>query len=457
MKEGKQMTRMKRMNESKPSGMSARTGRHHALLGKYNINPRVAMFTLSLSVFVDMLGYTMVLPLLPEIAKSFGAQDIMLGIIIASNSFASLIFGPIWGKISDTKGRRPILLISQVGTMGAFIMLGLSQNLIMIFCARLLDGVFGGQMPIIRAYITDITTPETRSSEIAKIQGASAFCLIIGPVVGGVLGAIDWRIPSFIAAGLGIITIYLTTRKLVESMPPERIADLQEEIERKKRENIHRESIWNRSLTIRLVEVFLINIATMMFTSTLAIIIDKRYGKGSIDIGLIIAFAGILMIIYAGFLMKPITRKLGEKRAIIVPFLFMIPSFLLFPLLDRFWMLYLFIIPFGYARTTVSPLIMANITKAVEQDRQGEASGWATNMQSIAQTIAPLISTGFLQVEIVFIGSMALTSYAMIGFFAAIVGGILLAIVLIDLRWHPQLYEYDETDQGTEGTTPYSL
>ncbi|MBD3186170.1 MFS transporter, partial [Candidatus Bathyarchaeota archaeon] len=197
------MTRMKRKvskmseNETKSSRRSARAERHHAFLGKYNINPRVAMLTLSLSVFVDMLGYTMVLPLLPQIAKSFGAQDIILGIIIASNSFASLIFGPIWGKISDNKGRRPILLISQVGTMGAFIMLGLSQNLIMIFCARLLDGVFGGQMPIIRAYITDITTPETRSSEIAKIQGASAFCLIIGPVVGGVLGAIDWRIPSF--------------------------------------------------------------------------------------------------------------------------------------------------------------------------------------------------------------------------------------------------------------------
>ena len=93
---------------------------HHEYLAQYDISPKQAMFTLILSIIIDVLGYSMVMPLLPEIARTFGASDIMVGIIISSNAFAALIFGPIWGKLSDKYGRKRILLISQIGTGFSF-------------------------------------------------------------------------------------------------------------------------------------------------------------------------------------------------------------------------------------------------------------------------------------------------------------------------------------------------
>ena len=430
-------------NVADRTGTDDHVSEHHENLRKYNINQRAAMLTIILSIFVDMLGFTMVLPLLPLIGKDLGANEIQLGFLIASNAFTSLIFGPIWGKLSDKHGRKSILLISQVGTIGAFILLGISPNLELIFVARILDGIFGGQLPIIRAYITDITTPRTRPTEVAKIQAVAAFSLIIGPLIGGFLGAIDWRIPSFVAAGLGVITVLLTTFKLIESMPAERRTAIQSQRNAKSGKEKEKPGILNRGVILRLSQTFIINFVTMMFTSSLAIIIADRYGKGPIDNGLIIAFFGVFIIVYAGFLMKPIKNRIGERRSLLVPFIFLIPALLLFPIIDQFWMLYLFIVPFGYARTTMSPLITANLTKAVDPDQQGHVSGWSTTMQSIAQTFAPIVTTGFLQLatdNMISVGA----SYWLIGLTAVFLTVVLLGIIALDLKYHPDLYVYEE-------------
>ncbi len=134
---------------------------HAKYLEKYNIHPNRAMLTIILSIIVDVFGYTMVLPLLPSIVKDFGASDFFVGILIASNAFTAMIFGPIWGKLSDKYGRKRILVISQAGTGLSFLILATSNSVYIIMFSRILDGVFGGQIPVIRAYISDITTPKT--------------------------------------------------------------------------------------------------------------------------------------------------------------------------------------------------------------------------------------------------------------------------------------------------------
>ena len=115
---------------------------HEAYLGQFQINPSRAMFTLILSIMVDVFGFTMVMPLLPALAKSLGATDFMYGLIISSNAVAVLIFGPIWGKLSDKYGRKPILMISQAGTGVAFLLLAFSNSLYIILAGRILDGIF---------------------------------------------------------------------------------------------------------------------------------------------------------------------------------------------------------------------------------------------------------------------------------------------------------------------------
>lgn len=407
---------------------------HEKKLQRYNINKKQAMATLMLCVFVDVIGYSMILPLLPQIASDMGASDIFVGVIIASNSLMALIFGPIWGNLSDKYGRKPILLISQAGTFVAFLILGLSPNIYIILAARLIDGIFGGQIPIIRAYISDVTTANKRSQEVGKIAAGVAFGIIFGPSLGGFLGAINWRIPAFTACVMSIISIILATR-LVESMPKERIADLKRDKEIRKKANSGKdEKFLTPVLVVRYIEYFLLSIAFSMFTSSLPLVVDKRFGATEIMIGVFMSMAGFLMIIVSGILLKRLINKFGEKRMVTVAMLCLVSTFIIYPFLENFYLLFIIGIPLIFGNAFCRPLITANITKAAPEDKQGYASGWATNLQSLAQTAAPLISTGFLQLGVLEVGSYGILSYFLIGFTCAFCAIGLFAFGVFDMK-----------------------
>jgi len=422
---------------------------HEKHLDKYKINANIAMATIVLSIFVDMLGYSMLIPLLPSIAKEYGAGDFLIGIITASNAFAALIFAPIWGKLSDNVGRKPILIVSQAGTLASFLLLGVSNSITGILASRLLDGIFGGQMPIVRAYVSDITTPQTRPLKVAKIQVASAISFILGPSIGGFLGIINWRIPAFLAVGLSGIAIILTATKIIESMPKQRREDLKKILENKRKSENKKKTILNRRFILRINQFFIVNLITLMFTTSMALVIDERYHRPVSDIGLLMTTIGILMILNASLIMKRFLKFVGEKRALIISIFAFIPTLLTFAFLNQFWMMYLFVIPFAFCRTTVGPLIQANITKSVDPDQQGIASGWSTNMQSIAQTVAPLISTAFLEIGSVQIPSLfnaTFDAYWLIGGTATFFALILFIIIIIDLKLDPNLYNYNTSE-----------
>jgi len=420
---------------------NGKTNRHN--LEKYNVNVRTAFFTIMLSIFVDVLGYSMILPLLPSIAKIFGAEDIIVGILISSNAITALIFGPIWGRLSDVYGRKPILVISQLGTFAAFIILGFSNSIFIIFISRIVDGIFGGQIPVIRAIIADITTPQTRSSEIGKITVSFSLGMVLGPSIGGLLGAINWRYPAFLACVISIISIILTLKVLIESMPPERRVDLRKQISSSLEAGI-RKSIWNKALLLRLFQLFLAFSFTTMFNSSLALVMDKRYGVDTSMIGFVMTLGALLIMIYGGFLLKRLIRKFSEKNILLFAFLVATILGFLYPYLYELWMVFIFIFPFTFCMAVLNPLILSNITKSVEADRQGLASGWSTNVQSLAQSSIPIVSTGFLQIGSLNLGFISLNQYELIGFTTAFITIILIIIALIDLKLHPDLYEYEE-------------
>ncbi len=420
---------------------------HAKYLEKYNIHPNRAMLTIILSIIVDVFGYTMVLPLLPSIVKDFGASDFFVGILIASNAFTAMIFGPIWGKLSDKYGRKRILVISQAGTGLSFLILATSNSVYIIMFSRMLDGVFGGQIPVIRAYISDITTPKTRAEEMSKIMVGHVVGMIIGPIIGGFLGAINWRYPAILASFLSIIAITLTLKVLIESMPKERIADIKLRLATNENSsnNLNNRSIWNKEVNLRFVQIFLLFMITVMVNSSFPLFLDNRYGAGPSIIGSVMSVAGIVVLIYAGILMKPMLRKFGEKRVLIFGFILLIVIFLFFPYLTELWMIYVFVVPFAFCMAVIPPLIQSNLTKAIDPDKQGEASGWTTNFQSISQIIAPLVSTGFLEIGgLVVFSIFFFNSYQLIGFTAVILGIALLIVGVIDLRSHPHLYSRDE-------------
>jgi DHA1 family tetracycline resistance protein-like MFS transporter len=416
---------------------------HH--LTKYDINIRTAMFAVVLSIFIDVLGYSLVLPLLPGIAKTFGASDFLVGIIIASNALTALIAAPVWGRLSDKYGRKPLLMIAQGGTLAAFLLLGSSNSLFMIFFSRLLDGLMGGQMPIIKAFITDITTPQTRTSEIGKITVGASLGMILGPTIGGLLGVIDWRYPAFVASGLSILSIILTWKVILESMPKKRRIDIELKLATIKSnpQNGKAKNFWNKSLILRLIQRLMAFLITVMFNSSLALVIDKRYNGGPEVIGLIMTVGGTAAIFYGGYLMKRVIRRVGEKKVFIftVSLITIVPF--IYPFLYELWSVFIFVIPFAFCMAFMPALIQANIVKAVDPDKQGRVSGWSTNIQSMAQTIAPLIATWYLQIGGIYLGVLHFNSYDLIGYTSSIFGLILIILTYIDFKKNKDLYSHE--------------
>jgi len=419
---------------------------HADYLKNYSIDPRKAMFTIILSIMVDVFGYSMVLPLLPEIVKNFGSSAIFVGILVSSNALSTFIFGPIWGRLSDKYGRKPILLISQAGTGISFLVLALSPNIYIILFSRILDGVFGGQIPVIRAYIADITTPATRASEMGKLMIGHTVGMVFGPIIGGLLGAINWRYPSLIAVILSIIAIILTTRVLIESMPKDRISDIKQQKKIRELSSENKRKTFTREIIVRFVQVFLLFSITVMFNSSMALILDERYGASTIIIGLVMTLAGVTIMIYGGLLMKPLFKKVGEKRILLIASVLLILNFLAFPFMTEMWMIFAFIPSFVFSMVFLPSLIQSNITKTVDADRQGVVSGMTTNVQSIAQIISPLVATGFIEIGGLTIGMIFFNPYELIGYLAVILGIALFIILYFDLRKHSYLYSYEKPE-----------
>jgi len=417
---------------------------HADHLRNYSIDPRKAMFTIILSIMVDVFGYSMVLPLLPKIVTDFGSSALFFGIIVSSNALSAFIFGPLWGRLSDKYGRKPILLISQAGTGISFLILALSPNVYVILFSRFLDGVFGGQIPVIRAYISDITTPSTRASQMGKLMVGQTVGMIFGPIIGGLLGGINWRYPSLVAVILSIIAMILTMRVLIESMPKDRISDL-----KLRKINVDlsmaiKNKTFSNEIIIRFVQVFLLFSITVMFNSSMALILFDRYGASPIIIGLVMTLAGVTVMIYGGLLMKPLFKKVGEKRILLIASILLIVNFLAFPFMTELWMIFAFIPSFVFSMVFLPSLIQSNITKAVDDDKQGVVSGMTTNIQSIAQIISPLVATGFIEIGGITLGMIFLNPYELIGYTAVILGIGLFIALFFDLKKHSYLYSYEK-------------
>ena len=187
------------------------------------------LFSILLVVFIDLLGFSLILPLLPYYAETFKANNFVTGLLIASYAFMQLIGAPILGRLSDRFGRRPILLVSVFGTFLGFLLLGFATTLWMLFAARILDGITGGNLSVAQAYISDVTDAKNRSKGLGLIGAAFGVGFIIGPVTGGLLSQYGYNVPAFVAAGLSFINFILIFAWLPESLSKEKREQLGEQ------------------------------------------------------------------------------------------------------------------------------------------------------------------------------------------------------------------------------------
>jgi DHA1 family tetracycline resistance protein-like MFS transporter len=433
-------------NDNLKVNHSVKKMNHEEKLKMYDIDKRTAKLAIMLAIFIDVLGYSMILPLLPTIAlKTFGATNFTIGLLIASNALFAFIFAPIWGKLSDRYGRKPILMISQAGTFAAFLVLGLSNSIEIVFYSRILDGIFGGNIPVIRAYIMDITDEKTRSAEIGKITAAMAFGMVFGPAIGGLLGILNWRYPVFVACSLSILTIILTFKFLVESMPKKRVSDLRKRRKVMKEQNKDM-NVLTKVVVLRLAELFLLIFAFIIINSSFPLVMTIRYNANVVYIGLFASIAGIILVITGGLLIRPTIKKFGEKIMLLFALLLAVAVFLIYPFLYEMWYLYIFIIPYMISHIFTRSILMTNLSKAVDEDKQGLVSGYAVNMMSIAQIIAPLLAYWYLEIWMVSYIGFNFDAYFLIGITCVFTILILLILVLFDMKTYPEVFAKGEID-----------
>jgi MFS transporter, DHA1 family, tetracycline resistance protein len=272
-------------------------------------SPLVPIF---LVVAVDVLALTLVLPLLPFYAEHFGASPLVVGLLFASFALCQFIAGPILGRISDTVGRKPTLVVSQIGTFIGFLILGLAGSLWMLFLARIIDGLTAGNLSIAQAYISDVTKPEERTKAFGLIGIAFGGGFLLGPAISGFLSRYGYQWPAFAAAALSFISIICTWLLLPKVDRPSRSA-----------ERIGRLKGFTQFLTRprsrrRLLEFFFFTLSFSTMIGGLALFLERRLGYDAEHTGYVFAFSGLVGGLIQGGLLGRLVKKYGEERLSIV-------------------------------------------------------------------------------------------------------------------------------------------
>jgi DHA1 family tetracycline resistance protein-like MFS transporter len=383
---------------------------------------RSPLFSIFLIVLVDVLGLTIILPLLPFYAESFGATPAVVGMLVSTYAICQLIAGPPLGHLSDRVGRRPVLLVSQIGTCVGFLILASASSLWMVFLARVIDGLTAGNLTVAQAYISDVTEPENRAKSFAMIGIAFGLGFLVGPAVSGYLAQFSNVYPILAAAGLSFTSIMCTYFLLAPVTPH---AAPETEGGRGSRRAAYIESFKDGQLAPMLWQFFAFTLAFSTLYSGFALFAERRFTHngmpfGPKEVGYVFAFSGLIGALIQGGGIGSLVKTFGESRLVQMGFATMALGFAL--LSEASQLLYLLIaitfLTFGSA--ILRPSLTSLITTRAARHRQGMVIGLMQSLMSVAQIVAPVVA-GFL------IQKQYLTIWALVGSAFCVVGWSLIA------------------------------
>lgn len=276
------------------------------------------MAVLFLIVFIDLLGFGIIIPQLPFYGVHFGASPAVVTWLMACYSLAQFVMSPVLGRLSDRIGRRPVLLVSMACSCLAYIWLGFAGALWMLFAARLMAGAGAGNIAAAQAYVTDITNPETRAKGMGMIGAAFGLGFTVGPWLGGVVAganptAEDLQRPAFLAAGLSALAFILVIAILKESLP-----ETGPLAPRASRWELARSSMGRPTLRLLILLFFAITAAFAGMETTFALWTKDAFGWGPEQVGWLFFFVGCVLIVVQGGVIGPLSRRLGEARLVLI-------------------------------------------------------------------------------------------------------------------------------------------
>jgi MFS transporter, DHA1 family, tetracycline resistance protein len=349
-----------------------------------NRSPLLIIF---ITVFIDLVGFGIVIPVLPLYAQKFGASETVIGLLLAIYSVMQFIFAPILGKLSDRVGRRPVLLVSLIGTAIGFVAMGLAGTLWMLFVARIIDGITGGNISTAQAYIADVTSPEERSKSMGLIGAAFGLGFIFGPFLGGVLSKVSLAAPFYFAAGLAAANALALYFLLPESLSAENrtLAAGRTSIQQVFRES----GSWQLGAVF--ATYFFATIAFAMLTATYALFTAERFHLDEAHNGYIFASQGVIGVIIQGGLLGRLVKTVGEKTLTIIGTALMAISMFAIPMSDSIKMLLITSSGIAVGNSFVTPVLNGLASKYVSAAWQGRVLGALQSAASLARIIGPAL------------------------------------------------------------------
>ena len=374
-------------------------------------------------VFIGLMGFSFVIPILPFYAREYGANEFMLGLLLASYAFAQLFGAPVLGRLSDQYGRRPVLLLSAFGTFVSLVMFAFAQSLTVLFLSRILDGLTGGNISVAQAYITDITDEENRSKGLGLLGAAFGLGFIIGPALGGILSGIgettvnpavmesgttflqqfNWQytLPGLGAALIGFINVIQILLTLPESLTEERRAEIRDSKKGMPQRSIFSvTAIWEATKRPRVGPLLnmrlFFGMAFSMFQTAFPLYAAIQLGLGATETAFILIYVGVLAVIIQGYGVGKLSQRYDDKTLLMISSVMMSVSLIGWGLSFSVPVLLVVLIPTSISGGIFNTVINSALTKAATRQESGSILGVGTSMESITRVIAPVLGNSLI-------------------------------------------------------------
>ncbi|WP_435359803.1 MFS transporter [Haloarchaeobius sp. DFWS5] len=380
---------------------------------------RRAMATVVLVVFLDLVGFGIVIPILPFYVRSFAVSDFYIGLLAASYSIMQFVFAPLLGRLSDQHGRRPVLVLSLCGSVIAWTVFGLGGALWVLFLSRMLAGAMGGNISTAQAYVADVTPPAERAKALGILGAAFGLGFIFGPALGGVFAsdaavttardilpsfvpANRFSLPSFAAAGMSLLGVLVALKFLPE---PDR---LRTRGERQTMVDQFRSALADPALRGLVISFFLVSVAFSGVQVAFIPWLADTFGYGESQAALFLTYVGVLGVVVQGGLVGRVSKWLGDERMAVTGGTALALALAVIPFAPDLGALLPAVGPLGpgvvgvvlvlpllsFGNGLLNAALGALVSKAASAERQGSAFGVTQGAGSLGRTVGPPAMAG---------------------------------------------------------------
>lgn len=335
------------------------------------------------AVALDLVGFGIVLPILPLYAERFDASPATIGLLVASFSLAQFVFSPIWGRVSDRVGRKPVLVLSLFGTAVGSLLTGLAGSLWLLFAARILDGISGASVSVAQAAVTDLAPPSQRPRLLGLLGAAFGLGFVAGPAIGALAALGGPHVPFLVAAGLAFVNAVIAAFRLPETRPAGGAAARAPRAERR-----------SEGLRAYLLVAFVSLCAFSAFEATFALFGERRLGLRLASTGVVFTIIGVLIAVVNGGLVAPAVRRWGEAGTLRLGLVLNACGLAVLPFVHSWVALAPALVLLTTGQGLVTPTLSATVAGRVSDDRRGAALGAQQSAGGLARVIGP-VAGGF--------------------------------------------------------------